>query len=202
MSAARSAIEEWVRVRDGGGDAESAIGRVNALFAAQQDFVYAVCMKFVGEPERARELAQDTLLVAWGKLEQYDGRCRFSTWLYGIARNLSFNAIRRHGELLTADGVLEEGEAGTTVLLGLLQEERESLLTAAAAAVLSPIEQEAIHLRYVENLPQDRITELLALQQSTGARGLLQRCRRKLDRELRRRLAEMGRGSSFIRSFL
>ncbi len=35
----------------------------------------------------AEDLAQETLLEAWRSLERFDGRCRFSTWLYGILRH-------------------------------------------------------------------------------------------------------------------
>ena len=71
-----------------------------------------------------------------------------------------------------------------------------------ATATLSPLEQEAVHLRYVEGLPQDRITEILGITQASGARGVLQTCRRALTRELRSALAELGHGTSFFRESL
>jgi RNA polymerase sigma factor (sigma-70 family) len=84
------------------------------------------------------------------------------------------------------------------VLSRLRERERRELLRVAAAAVLDPREQEAVQLRYVDGLSQDSITALLGLEGS-GARGLLQRCRRKLGQELRRRLDAMGHGPSFVR---
>ena len=33
----------------------------------------------------AEDLAQETLVEAWRCLARFDGRCKFSTWLYGIA---------------------------------------------------------------------------------------------------------------------
>ena len=62
--------------------------------------------------------------------------------------------------------------------------------------------QEAVALRYVEHLPVDEITSLLGLTDKSGARGVLQRCKRKLKRELSRRLAELGHGTSFVRGSL
>ena len=35
----------------------------------------------------AEDLAQETLVEAWRSLPRFDGRCRFSTWLYGILRH-------------------------------------------------------------------------------------------------------------------
>ena len=102
--------------------------------------------------------------------------------------------------MLVDDGVLDAEDPASSVMASLRRHEREELMRAASVAVLTEQEQEAVHLRYVEGMSQQRITEVLRLDAKTGARGLLQRCRRKLERELRRRLELMGHGSSFIRT--
>lgn len=43
----------------------------------------------------AEDVAQETLLEAWRSLGSFDGRCRFSTWLYGILRHRFMKATRR-----------------------------------------------------------------------------------------------------------
>ena len=170
---------------------------IDHLFAKHQDRIYHLCLKMTGNPELARELTQDTLLTAYRKLPEFRGSSQFGTWIYGIARNLCLNAIRKRGELLAEDGVLEAEDDALDVLGELRRTERAELLRQAAMAVLDEQEQEAVHLRYVEGLPQAQISEILNLSGS-GARGLLQRCRRKLGKELRSRLAQMGHGTSFI----
>lgn len=35
----------------------------------------------------AEDLAQETLIEAWRCISRFDGRCQFSTWLYGILRH-------------------------------------------------------------------------------------------------------------------
>ena len=172
--------------------------QIDALFASCQTRVYAVCRRMSGNEEAALDLAQDTLLTGYRKLHDFRGESAFGTWLYGIARGLCMNAIRRKREVLSEDGLIEAGDATASVLASLRREEREELVRAAAAS-LSPLEQEAIHLRYVEDVPQDRITELLGITQKSGARGVLQKCRRTLSRELRARLEAMGHGTSFLR---
>lgn len=174
------------------------VAELDELFARHQDRVYRACLRFVGQPEKARELAQDTLLTAYQKLPEFRGECAFSSWLFGIARFLCFNAVRRRGELLLDDDVLSAADPRSTALTRLRQGERERLLQ-DALSTLDPQEQEAVHLRYVELIPQEQITAILAIDDKSGARGLLQRCRRKLRRELYRRLEAMGHGSSFIR---
>jgi RNA polymerase sigma-70 factor (ECF subfamily) len=175
------------------------VDAVGRLLASHQRRVYGTCFHLMGNPERASELAQETLLTAWTTLSTFRGESTLGTWLYSIARHQCFNAMRKRHELLTHDGVIEGGSLEATALAALRKHERDELLREAAAEVLDPTEQEAIHLRYVEHLPQDEITRLLDLQSGSGARGLLQRCRRKLGRELLRRLEALGHGLSFVR---
>jgi RNA polymerase sigma-70 factor, ECF subfamily len=44
----------------------------------------------------AEDLAQETLIEAWRSLARFDGRCQFSTWLYGILRHRFLKGRRRH----------------------------------------------------------------------------------------------------------
>lgn len=175
---------------------------LNRLFSAHTEAVRATCRAMVRDGALADELAQEALLVAWQKLPEFRGDAAFGTWLYAIARNVCRNALRRRRDALTEDGVLDPDDPTATALSRMQREEREALLRDAAAAVLSPEEQEAVHLRYVEQVSQDAITDLLGVTDASGARGLLQRCRRKLERELRRRLEALGHGTSFARGTL
>jgi len=172
---------------------------VGDLIEQHQGPIFALCLRIVGDRERAAELAQEALLTGWRRLPEFhNSDASLGTWLHAIARNLCYNAVRKKRELLTIDGVVQATDLQTLdVLAGLRRQEREALLQAAGAD-LAPVEQEAIYLRYVEGVPLERITEILELEGRTGARGLLQRCRRKLGRGLRARLAEMGHTSSFI----
>jgi len=172
---------------------------LDRLFAANRDRIYALCLRRVKDPVWAEELTQETLLVAYQRLADFQQRSRFSTWIFSIANNLCLRALEKRREFLSADGVLDpEGEV-FGVLNSLRTSERNHILEEAIAAVLEPLEQEAVRLRYIQYLSQDEITRVLALEGS-GARGLLQRCRRKLKRELHRRLEELGQGPSLFLS--
>ena len=175
----------------------SLAGDLDRLFASHEERVYRLCLRMVGDPQRARELTQETLLVAWTRIDEFEGRARFGTWIHSIARNLCFNVIKKRKEMLTEDGILEAGSPEADVFSRLREAERKEVVLQAAAAVLTEEEQEAVWLRYGEGIGQDAITRILGLE-GTGARGLLQRCRRKLTRELRHRLAEMGHASTFF----
>lgn len=171
---------------------------VSALLASEQDRVYGLCLRLLGERERAREVAQDTLMAAYEQLGSFRGEASFSTWIYRIARYKCFNALRKRQDLLSEDGVLEARDPAATVYARLRGQERAELLRQASAAALGPLEQEAVYLRYTERLPLAQITEILDLEGASGARGLLQTCRRKLRRELVQRIEGLGHGRSFV----
>ena len=55
----------------------------------------------------AEDLAQETLVEAWRSLGRFDGRCRFSTWLYGVLRHRFLKGRRRRNAagISAADGL-------------------------------------------------------------------------------------------------
>ena len=60
-----------------------------------------------GDAELAADLTQDTYRKAWTALRSFDGRARFSTWLYRIAYTTFLNHVRRPRRVVP----MEEGMA-------------------------------------------------------------------------------------------
>ena len=48
-----------------------------------------------GDAAAADDLAQDALILAWRKLDQFRGEAKFSTWLYRIAYSCFLQAYRK-----------------------------------------------------------------------------------------------------------
>ncbi len=65
------------------------------LVRRHEGLVYNLCMKFLGSPEDAEEVAQDSLLQVFHKLHQFEGRSAFKTWLYKIVHNYCRNRISK-----------------------------------------------------------------------------------------------------------
>jgi RNA polymerase sigma-70 factor, ECF subfamily len=68
---------------------------INDWFTLYQKPLYHYLYRFVGEPEQAADLVQDTFMRAMGALEEGTFPDNPSAWLYRIATNLAINAIRR-----------------------------------------------------------------------------------------------------------
>ena len=86
--------EELVAVfRDGGSRARE--DAAAELFVRHQARIARWCCRFTRDRESASDLAQEILLRAFRNMDSYRGECRFSTWLYVIARNLCMSAIQK-----------------------------------------------------------------------------------------------------------
>lgn len=53
------------------------------------------CYQLLGSLEDAEDMVQETLLRAWSRLDGFDGRSAFRTWLYRIATNLCIDHLRK-----------------------------------------------------------------------------------------------------------
>jgi len=66
-----------------------------ALFEKHGRAMMAFCNRFVRDPARAEELAQDVFLKVHRGAARYQPSARFSTFLYRIATNHCLNEVRR-----------------------------------------------------------------------------------------------------------
>lgn len=64
-----------------------------ALVRRYENTVYGFSYKVCGSKEKAAENLQDTFISVFRKLDTFDGRSKFSTWLYSIVTN---NCLMRH----------------------------------------------------------------------------------------------------------
>lgn len=195
----RALVRRLVLLRTGQTDETATLhASKNELFARYRRPLASYCTRIVGSSVRGEELAQDVMDVAWRKLESFDAdRGSFGAWLYGIARFKSLRAVEKRGDVLVEDGIFDPADDECAVWRDLHKRQRLELLLAAIDD-LAPQEQEAIYLRYYEEMPIKRITEELGIEGRAGARGLLQRCRRHLTTALRVRMQDRGIRSSFF----
>ena len=60
--------------------------------------VYGMGLSFFRNKDDASDFAQDVFLKAYRSLSRFEGRSRFSTWLYKVAYNTAINEVNRRKE--------------------------------------------------------------------------------------------------------
>ena len=65
------------------------------LINKYKDMAYTLAIKIVKNHEDAEEVAQDSFLKAYEKLDSFKGNSKFSTWLYTIVYRNSITKIRK-----------------------------------------------------------------------------------------------------------
>lgn len=165
-------------------------GYADELFQRHYGRVALWCFRLAGDRDVATDLAQDVFVKAWAHLDHFRMDSRFSTWLYMIARNHCFNALRQkqRNKEDAVDRTDIEDFPGTTA--GFDQDlERKELAEVARemmAAELSPVEARVMMLHFVEEISLSAITRSLGLGNASGAKAHVVSAKRKLKTALNR----------------
>ncbi len=64
------------------------------LYRANVGKVYALCLRMCGQKELAEDLAQESFIRAWQKLDSFRGDSKFSSWLYRLTSNVVIGHLR------------------------------------------------------------------------------------------------------------
>lgn len=134
------------------------------LYLRHQDYVYNVCLGVLGNPDDARDCAQETFLRAYRKVGEFRARAAFSTWLYRVAVNVCVGHLRKRPRAAAAsledENVREIADDAPEVWTGLEREVDEKLVREVVAS-LSPDYRTVLVLRYFQNLSYEEMVEVL-----------------------------------------
>ena len=67
-----------------------------------QDYVYTVALQMVKKKEIAEEVAQDVFIKVYQKINSYEYRAKFSTWLFTIVYRTALNYLEKKHILVAA----------------------------------------------------------------------------------------------------
>ena len=176
--------------REGGAQADACLA---VLYRRYYPKVAAWCLRINGDRQEAADLAQEVFLRVHQRLASFRGDSRFSTWLYTVTRSVAINrgiaARRRETDPLDEEGAAEpvEPAPGADEVVA-----RDQILQAFRAAMerdLEPLEAKVLYLHYVDGLPLAGITDLLRLENKSGAHAYIVSGGRKMKRRFGRWLA-------------
>jgi len=170
-------------------------GALDALLRACRDTVYRWALVQTADAEDAEDVTQEVLIRVHGSLGRYEGRSRFTTWLYRVTHNEASNlgrGIRRRLNLSAA--ATREATVNTTGSADPLDRIHASKVAALARDLLLGLprrQREVFHLADIEGCAADEIAERLGMSPVT-ARVHLLHARRALRSELLARLPDLG----------
>ena len=95
------------------------------LLERHERAVNGMGMSFFRNAEDAADFTQEVFLKAFRNLPSFEGRARFSTWLYKIAYNTAINSVNRKREyqsLVEEDSIVEADNPERSYLRSVIRE--------------------------------------------------------------------------------
>ncbi|HEX3510201.1 MAG TPA: sigma-70 family RNA polymerase sigma factor [Solirubrobacteraceae bacterium] len=156
-----------IQTRVASGPADTPQQRLERLYRACRDDLYAYVASMLGERALAEDVTATAFERAFRRRRLFDARRGSErAWLFGIARNAALDELRRRGRsapledsaaLAPADAAEDPGERAV----------RRATVQAALAA-LSPRERELIALKFHAGLANPDIARVLRVSESNA----------------------------------
>jgi RNA polymerase sigma-70 factor (ECF subfamily) len=127
--------------------------------------VYRFCLRMLANQEDAQDAAQETMVKVLRNLHRYRSDWRFSTWVFGIARNTCIDEHRRRKRRRTTSEV--EVVDCSASPLELTEREMKAERLRSALDDLPPLYREVLLLYHFEQLKYREIADLLELPLGT-----------------------------------
>ncbi|PPQ41946.1 RNA polymerase sigma factor [Rhodopseudomonas palustris] len=155
------------------------------LMARHMPRAIRLAQRIVRDPAEADDIGQEAFLRVWNKASSFDPKiARFSTWLYRIVLNLSFDRTRkpRHAPIEDAAEVPSADPAPVEALITAQQQR----LLEAALAELPERQRGAIALFHMEGLSGEEAARAMNLSPK-AFESLLGRARLTLKKAVEKR---------------
>jgi RNA polymerase sigma-70 factor, ECF subfamily len=164
---------------------------METLYKRHQTRIIRWCYRFTRDREAALDLAQEILLRAFRNLDSYRGECRFSTWLYVIARNQCMTALQKRASepVWVANSLALDlpDKSSADIHATFEKEQIRTRNWRFIVDTLDSTEAKVMMLHYGQELPLNTVSRMLGLTNKSGAKAYVVSARRKLDAAIRPR---------------
>jgi RNA polymerase sigma-70 factor (ECF subfamily) len=138
-----------------------------SLVEIHQEAVFRLAYLLLGDPDDAKDIAQESFLRAWRHLRSFDATRPLRPWLLSIAANLARNRRRSAGRYLAA---LTRAFREEPVSERIEEQSTRSLQARElwkAVQRLNVLDQQIVYLRYFLELPVAETAEILSVPEGT-----------------------------------
>ncbi len=137
------------------------------LVTSCQQYAFALAFRIVWDEDEAKEIVQEAFIRVWKNLPSYDPAIRFTTWLYRIVVNLSYDAARRwtrrQGRSLPLEAADGQGTDGTPEAEAALINRDLAAKIRAFSEDLPPTQRMVFVLRDLQDLSISETAEILSI---------------------------------------
>jgi RNA polymerase sigma-70 factor (ECF subfamily) len=135
------------------------------LVRRHQVKIHDLCYKMLRNYDDAKDLAQETFLKAYRKINKFDGRAKFSTWLYRIAVNNCLNFLKKQRPTEELFDEITGSGKDDPVERYKSKKFRERIRNAVAK--LPEVQKAVFTLRTLEDLSYQEVSDILKKPIST-----------------------------------
>jgi len=147
---------------------------LDQLIVQYQHRLLRYLLYLTGNRETAEDIFQETWMRVLKRGDQFNGKSRFDTWLFTIARNLVID-VRRKRTMSSLEAMREAGEDGRSFDVAadgpspfeLYQTNENGQRVAEALLTLEPLHREVLVLRFHEELSLEEIAQVTRSPLST-----------------------------------
>lgn len=129
------------------------------LVEREQGVIYRACLRILGRPHDAEDVAQESFVIAYRSLGSYRGDGPLGGWLLRIATRQAYRRLGQRRETATFDQDLPLGAPGYDPLALAVAGERQQAVRLAVAALNEPY-REVVALRFFGEMSLDEIATL------------------------------------------
>ena len=137
------------------------------LVRRHQMALYRLAFRFTRDPGTADDIVQETFMKAYQKLDTFEGRSSFRSWIFRIAINNSKNQIRSNSRIDSTEIDDLDLTVEAEVELGLQFLQVKSMLTAAVQK-LPQRQKLALMLRVYDDMSFHEIARVMGCTYDTA----------------------------------
>jgi RNA polymerase sigma-70 factor, ECF subfamily len=137
------------------------------LIVRYQRPIYNAAFWILRRPEDASDVAQVVFLRVAERLDEFDSRHRFFSWIYRIAVNESLNLLRRHGHEEALDEDVDIPGPDSANPESRARDAERSRRIEQALTRMSTTDRTVIVLRHFSECSYQEIAEILDLDEKT-----------------------------------
>ncbi|UZD22441.1 RNA polymerase sigma factor [Algoriphagus halophytocola] len=162
------------------------------LIRKHENYALTLAIRILRDKQEAEEVVQDAFIKVHQSLSSFEGKSKFSTWLYKIVYNEALSKLRKTKAIHTSLDEIhesEDAEPDSSNGLHLLELDERKKIIKKALGMIKPTEAAALTLFYLEEQSIKEMEEIMELKTS-HVKILLHRGRKSLMEALKKIAAQ------------